>query len=110
MKQEHIIQAEQEARQACEGLGFNEFQIQSFVDMHLEGEARRALERELELQSAKRNAALNIALINIAVDPYRRERATEEEWQPPQDPYKPRKSDFEMEEERWDDKRNRGET
>ena len=71
MKSDHFLKAEQEARQACAGLGWNEAQIQSFVDMHIEGEARRALERELELQSAKRNKALTDAIIHAAVDPWR---------------------------------------
>ena len=65
------IKAEQEARAACEGLGYTEKQIQDFVDMHLEGEYRRANEKAKELASPKRNAALTNAIIHAAVDPWR---------------------------------------
>ena len=71
MKSELVIQAEQEARQACEGLGQTEEQIQAFVEEHVGNELRRDAEKARELQRPKRNAALTAAIINIAVDPFR---------------------------------------
>ena len=107
MKQEHIIQAEQEARQACEGLGHTEEQIQAFIEEHIGNEARREAQKEDELARPKRNAALTNAIIHAAVDPFRRARAEDLF---PAFNGKRTKSDFEMEQSRWDDKRNRGET
>ena len=72
MKSELVIQAEQEARQACEGLGHTEQQIQAFVEEHIGNELRRDAEKARELQRPKRNADLTNAIINIAVDPFRR--------------------------------------
>ncbi len=65
MKQEHILKAEQEARAACEGLGYTEKQIQDFIDMHIEGEYRRANEKAKELASPKRGMLLNKVLSDI---------------------------------------------
>jgi len=84
--------AEYEARAACSGLGYTEEQIQDFIKMHQEGEARRA-----------RNDALTDAIIDVAVSPWRdhgKEYGEDRE----------RKSDLQLETERWDNKRNRGET
>ena len=105
MKQDHIIQAEQEARQACEGLGHTEDQILAFVEEHIGNEARREAEKANELARPKRSAELLKALIHIAVDPFRR---AEDAF--PAFNGKRTKSDFEMEQSRWDGKRNRGET
>lgn len=104
MKSDLVKQAEQEAREACEGLGWTEKEIQSFVDLHIEGEMRRDEEKAKELARPKRDTRLRNALIHIAVDPYRR---AEDAF--PAFNRRP-KSDFEMEVSRWDDKRNRGET
>lgn len=65
MKSELVIKAEQEAREACEGLDYTEQQIQEFIDMHVDGELRREAEKEKELASAKRSKELNNALVEI---------------------------------------------
>lgn len=105
MKQEHIIQAEQEAREACEGLGYTEEQIKSFVDWHLDNEFEREAQKAKDLQKPKRDAALVKALIHVAVDPYRRAEDAFPAFNGGRT-----KSDFEMDQSRWDSKRNRGET
>ena len=71
MKQDHIIQAELEARQACEGLNYTEKQIKDFIDWHVNNEMERAMQRAKDLERPKRAVALTNALINIAVDPWR---------------------------------------
>ena len=105
MKQEHIIQAELEARQACEGLGYTEEQIKAFVDWHVDNESDRDAQKAMDLGRPKRAVALTNAIINIAVDPFRR---AEDAF--PAFNGKRTKSDFDMEQSRWDAKRNRGET
>lgn len=72
MKSALVLMAEIEARMACEGLGYTEQKIQDFVDMHIEGELRRDEEKTHELQRPKRNAELTKAIMNIAVDPFRK--------------------------------------
>ena len=64
------ITPEQVARAACDGLGYTEEQVRDFVDMHLAGEARRDLERERELGSAKRDLALTNAIKHAAMEPW----------------------------------------
>lgn len=86
--------AEYEARAACSGLGFTEAQIQDFIKMHQDGEARRA-----------RNDALTDAIIDVAVSPFRERFANKDYGED-----RETKSDFQRETERWDNKRNRGET
>lgn len=71
MKSELVINAEKEARESCEGLGLTEAQIQAHIDMHVEGELRRDEAKAKELASAKRNKALSVALIHVAVSPWR---------------------------------------
>ena len=72
MKAEHIKIAEQEAREAVKDLGWSEADIQVFVDWHIEQEAQHELDKEKRLNQPKRNAELTNAIINIAVDPFRR--------------------------------------
>ena len=71
MKAEHIKIAEQEAREAVKDLGWNEADIQVFVDWHIEQEAKRELEKERELAQPRRNAELDKAIVHIAVDSFR---------------------------------------
>lgn len=102
--------SEYEARAACSGLGFTEEQLQDFIKMHQDGEARRA-----------RNDALTDAIIDVAVSPWRDNKPVYLEpfmsYRLPTEDHgkeygedRETKSDFQRETERWDAKRNRGET
>lgn len=107
MKSEMIINAEKEARKSCEGLGLTEAQIQDHIDMHIEGELRRDEAKAKELGSAKRNADLTKAIINIAVDPFRR---SDEFFPSYQTKYSCNLSTDQMMAANHERKRNRGET
>lgn len=74
MKQDHILKAEQEAREACEGTDMTAEQIQSFLDRHVANELERETQKAKYLQRPKRNAELTKALTHIAVDPWRLSR------------------------------------
>lgn len=107
MKSDLVIKAEQEARESCEWLGLTEAQVQAHIDMHIEGELRRDAEKAKELASAKRNSDLTKAIINIAVDPFRRSDEVFPSYSTKQGFYKTTEQMMIANHER---KRNRGET
>ena len=72
MKSELVKKAEQEARDACEGLGYTEEKLQSFIDWHVANELERDADKTRDLNKPKRDAELTNAIIHIAVDPFRR--------------------------------------
>ena len=72
MKSELVQKAELEAREACEGLGYTDVQLQDFIEWHVSNELERDADRARDLGKPKRNADLTNAIINIAVDPWRR--------------------------------------
>ena len=71
MKSELVQKAEQEAKEACEGLGYTDEQLQTFIEWHVSNELEREADRARDLGKPKRNADLTNAIINIAVDPFR---------------------------------------
>ena len=71
IKSELVKKAEQEAREACEGLNYTEEQLKDFIEWHVGNEIERDAQKAKDLERPKRSSDLTKAIISITVDLFR---------------------------------------